>query len=69
MSDFGYLQHGKGKGPFRTEKVPVKLSGWRPNGQCWLALFESRWRVVHVQVKRTFIVYQGERITITIEGV
>lgn len=70
MADMGYLQHGAGTiGPFRTESVPVKLSGWRPNGQCWLAWFEGRWRVVHVQIKRTFVVYQGEKITIQIEGV
>lgn len=69
MSDYGYLQHGEGNGPFRTEKVCVKLSGWRPNGQCWLALYESRWRVVHVQVNRTYIVYNNQRVTIKIEGV
>lgn len=68
--DYGFLQHGQGtKGPFRTERVPVKLSGWRPSGQCWLAFFEGRWRVVRVQVRRTFIVYRSEKITILIEGV
>ena len=64
MSDIGYLHHG----PFRTESVHIKARGWPHSGQ-WLARFEGRWRVVHVQLDRLFIVYQGERITIQIEGV
>lgn len=65
----GYLQHGKGTaGPFRTEQVAIKERGWPYTGQ-YLALFEGRWRVVHVQLNRLYIVFQGERITIQIEGV
>ena len=64
--DFGYLQHGAGtSGPSRTERVTVK----NEYGDRWLAHFEGMWRRVHIQVKRTFIVFQGERITIRIEGV
>lgn len=64
--DYGYLHHGQGtNGPFRTERVLVKhLHGFE-----WQARFEGRWRKVHIQVKRTFIVYRGERITIQIDGV
>lgn len=68
MSDFGYLQHGSQPGPFRTERVPVRLRGW-PHVGMYEALFEGRWRAVRVQVRRAFIVYHGARITIQIEGV
>ena len=62
----GYLQHGEGtKGPFRTEGVSVK----NEYADRWLARFEGRWRRVHIQVNRLYIVYRGERITIIIEGV
>lgn len=64
--DYGYLKHGHGtNGPFRTERVPVK----HLHGFDWYARFEGRWRKVHIQVNRTFIVYRGERITIQIDGV
>ncbi|GAB6648394.1 hypothetical protein bcgnr5407_58580 [Bacillus cereus] len=64
--DYGYLQHGAGTaGPFRTESVPVRCEF----GDRWSARFEGKWRRVHIQLNRTFIVYQGERITIQIEGV
>lgn len=64
--DHGYLQHGQGTdGPFRTERVTVKHQA----PDIWHARFEGKWRKVHVQVNRTFIVYRGERITIQIEGV
>lgn len=66
MIDYGYLQHGKGtNGPFRTERVEIK----NEYGDRWLAWFEGKWRRVHLQVKRTFIVFQGEKITIQIWGV
>ena len=65
MPDFGYLQHGKAPGPMRTERVRIK----NEFGDRWLALFEGKWRRVHIQVRRLFIVYQGEKITIQIEGV
>lgn len=64
--DYGYLQHGRGtKGPFRTERVHVK----NEYADRWLAFFEGRWRRVHIQVNRTYIVFRGERITILIDGV
>jgi len=64
-TDTGYLHHGKGtKGPFRTESV--KLRYIAPNS--WFARFEGKWRKVHVQVNRTFIVFQGEKIDIQIFG-
>lgn len=63
--DEGFLQHGKAGEPMRTEKVTIK----NEFGSVWLAHYEGRWRKVHMQVKRTFIVYCGERITIKIWGV
>lgn len=60
-----YLQHGKAPGPCRTELVHVK----NEYGGNWLAFFEGKWRKVHVQAKRTFIVYMGQKITIQIKGV
>lgn len=61
-----YLQHGQGTaGPFRTERVIVK----NEYADRWLAYYEGRWRRVHIQVGRTYIVYRGEKITIQIEGV
>lgn len=65
MANYGYLQHGKQPGPFYTEKVAVK----HEYADKWLARFEGKWRRVHIQVNRTYIVYQGEKITIQIEGV
>jgi hypothetical protein len=66
MSDYGYLQHGKGTaGPFRTERVSVKHTA----PDIWHARFEGRWRKVHAQVNRLYVVYRGERITIQIQGV
>lgn len=65
MNDIGYLQHGTGEGPFRTESIPVR----HKFADNWEALYDCRWRKVHIQVKRTFIVYKGERITINIEDV
>lgn len=65
MSDYGYLQHGVSPGPFRTERVHVKHEA--PDN--WFARYEGKWRKVHVQLKRLYIVHQGERITIQIEGV
>jgi hypothetical protein len=64
--DYGYLQHGEGtKGPFRTETVRIH----NEYGDRWLAYFEGRWRRVHIQLKRLYIVYNGEKINIQIEGV
>ena len=61
-----YLQHGTcTNGPFCTESVKVK----NEYGDRWLAWFEGRWRRVHIQVNRTYVVFQGEKITIQIEGV
>jgi len=66
MSDIGYLHHGEGThGPFRTESVRVKNEYL----DRWLAWFEGRWRRVRIQVRRTYIVYQGQKITIQIDGV
>lgn len=66
MSDHGYLQHSCGPtGPFLTEKVRVR----NQYGDRWQAFFEGKWRRVHIQVSRLFIVYRGERVTIQIEGV
>lgn len=62
----GYLQHAAlPAGPFRTERVAVHHQG----ADRYRALFEGRWRTVHVQMKRLYITYQGERITIQIDGV
>lgn len=64
--DYGYLQHGQGTGgPFRTERVTVR----NLYADKWEARFEGRWRMVHIQFRRLYIVYRGERITIQIEGV
>lgn len=60
----GYLQHGSGEGPFRTERVAirhVKLDRY----QAW---FEGRWRLIHANMKRYWISYKGERITLQWEG-
>ena len=66
MKDKGYLQHGAGMaGPFHTEAVSVK----NEYADEWLARFEGKWRRVHIQVGRTFIVFRGEKINIQIEGV
>jgi hypothetical protein len=66
MADIGYLQHKAGpNGPFRTQAVQVK----NEHSDKWLAFYEGEWRRVHIQVKRLYIVYRRERITIQIEGV
>lgn len=62
----GYLQHKAGpNGPFRTESVTVK----NEYGDKWLAHFEGKWRRVFIQVGKTYIRYQGEKIVIQIDGV
>ena len=64
--DYGFLQHGAGTaGPFCTERVTLKHEG----ADRWLARFDGRWRRVHIQVGRTYIVFRREKITILIEGV
>jgi hypothetical protein len=65
MGDFGYLQHGTPPGPFRTERVKVR----HEYADRWRVWFEGRWRCVHIQLNRTWIVFQGQRITVQIEGV
>jgi hypothetical protein len=65
MNDFGYLQHGKAGEPMRTEKVDIK----NEYGDRWLAWYVDRWRRVYIQVNRLYIIYQGRKITIQIEGV
>lgn len=66
MSDIGYLHHGEGTNwPFRTESIRIKNEYL----DRWFARFEGRWRRVHIQVRRTYIVYQGQKITIQIDGV
>lgn len=68
MSDFGYLHHkASASGPFCTERVEITLRGWPHTGE-WQARFEGRWRKVHTDGRTGWIVYQGERIRITIEG-
>jgi hypothetical protein len=66
MENYGYLQHGAGtQGPFRTERVSIR----NEYDDRWLALFEGRWRRVHIQLNRLYIVHMGENINIQIEGV
>lgn len=65
MSDKGYLQHGTAPGPFRTEEVTVR-NLYADN---WEAYYESKWRMVHITEKRTYIKVHGVKINIQIEGV
>lgn len=65
-NDYGHLYHrASDVGPFCTERVAIRHHG----ADRYEARFEGRWRKVHIQVGRLYIVYQGERITILIEGV
>lgn len=59
-SDFGLLHLGA---------LPAMVRVKHEYADRWLAYREGRWRRVHIQVRRTYIVYQGEKITITIDGV
>lgn len=61
---FGYLQHGTAPGPFRTERVRVN----HEYADRYLVRYEGRWRRVYVGIKRCYIMYAGERITIQIDG-
>ena len=51
MNDYGYLQHGKNGGPMATEKVRIRNS----HLDNWQAFYMGKWRKVHVNVQRTFI--------------
>ena len=69
--DYGYLQHvavreNGTRDSFRTEQVKVKNKGAK-----WLALFMGHWRKVYIQKERekVFILFQGEKIPIQIQGV
>ena len=64
-NDYGYLQHGTAGQPMRTQRVLVQ----NEYADRWLAFYEGKWRRVHIQVNRLYIVYAGERITIQIDGV
>lgn len=61
---YGYLQHGEGAGPFLTQKVCIQ----NEYADRWLAWYEGKWRRVHIQLNRLYIVYLGEKITIQIYG-
>lgn len=65
----GYLQHGHGYGPYRNSLRTERVNIMHQGADRYMAWFEGRWRRVYIQVKRTFIRYQGESITIQIEGV
>jgi len=65
-NDYGYLQFKAGPaGPFLTHRVPVR----HQYADRWQALFEGRWRRIHVQIKRTYIVCDGQKITINVDGI
>lgn len=65
VPDHAYLQHGAGtNGPFRTERVALR----HEHADRYLVRFEGKWRRVHVQVRRTYIVYRGEKITVQVSG-
>ena len=57
MIEIGYLQHGAGRGPFRTESVKVK----HEYADNYKAFYEGKWRKLHIQVKRCYIMFQGEK--------
>lgn len=60
----GYLQHGTAPGPFRTEKVTVM----HEHSDRYKVRFEGLWRRVYIETKRLYIMYQGTRIPLQIEG-
>lgn len=63
--DVGYLQYGAGTdGPFCTESVRIR----HLFADKWEARFEGRWRKIHIRANRTYIVYQGEKIKIQVNG-
>jgi len=59
----GYLQHGQGQGPFRTESVKVR----HDYADNYSAFYEGIWRKINDTMQRSFIVYRGEKITIMYE--
>jgi hypothetical protein len=64
-TDYGYLHHNTPPGALaHIEQVPVR---WEYSDR-YLARYEGRWRRIHIQVRRLYIVYKGERITIMVEG-
>lgn len=50
--------------PFLTVSVPVR----HEYADRYLIRYDSKWRRVHIQVKRLYIVVNGERVTVQIEG-
>ena len=63
--DIGYLQHGAGQGPFLTESVKVR----HHCPSIWEAYYMHQWRKVYIQMKRTYIVFRGNKVTIQIDNV
>ena len=63
--NIGYLQHGTGNGPFLTESVKVK----HEYADRYLAWYEGKWRRIHIQLNRLYIVYMGDKITIQYDGI
>ena len=65
MTDKAYIQLGKGKGPFVTISAPIKHEG----ADKYKILFEGRWRKIHIQTNRLYVVYMGEKLTVNYEGI
>ncbi len=65
MSDTGLLQVPRSWGGTSIILVPVV----NEYADRWLARYDGKWRRVHIQVRRLYIVHRGKRITIGIEGV
>ena len=64
MDSGGYLHFGTDRGPFLTIGVPTKHEG----ADRWLAFWEGRWRRIHIQVRRLYVIVNGERVTFTMDG-
>lgn len=63
-----FLQHGCAGEPMRTESTHIKERGW-PHVGGYLVYYWNRWRVLHVQLNRLYIVCEGKRITVIYEGI
>ncbi len=64
--EVGYLHFGQGTiGPYQTIEVPIR--GYPP-GQ-WEVRFEGRWRRVHCNISKTWVIYLGQRVPVQIWGV
>lgn len=59
--EIGYLQHGNSATCMRTEKVSIR----HEYRDLYQAFYEGRWRRIYDTGRHYYIIYRGEKITLS----